>query len=77
MALDDMQFINTPVSKHYMLSVQVVSDEVECLSLITQVLKYYPGIDRAWIARCLEPSAKADSIKTHPLVQAGQTLLKG
>jgi hypothetical protein len=45
--------LNTPVHKNYILSVQKITDDVECLSLIVQVLELYPGVDRAWIARCL------------------------
>lgn len=77
-----MAFVDTnvPVHKRYELSVQVVTPEVECLSLIVQVLNLYPSVDRDWLLQALDIRDQAQAaIKTHGLEtsQPTLTLLKG
>ena len=45
---------NTPVHRVHTLKVQLVTDEVECLSLIAQVLQLYPNVDREWVLRAAQ-----------------------
>ena len=42
-----------PCYRHVSLQAQVVTDDIECLSMIEQVLALYPTVDRAKIITCL------------------------
>ncbi len=48
--------MNEPIPLCYRtvsLQTQVITDDLECLSLIEQVLALYPTVDRATIVTCL------------------------